>query len=130
MNYRKGLQITEPNHLPRIARALMRNKQKYGARRTFSELCGREFDSKAECIRGEELALLEKASEITDLRYQIPFVLNKSPKITIKIDFCYLEQGKRIYEDVKGVLTRDSRTKLAWLKEKYGVDVKLYGLKG
>ena len=29
------------------------------------------------------------------------------------------------YEDSKGVLTRDTRTKLAWVQEKYGIDVLL-----
>ena len=100
-------------------------KNKYRAQRTCSELCRRTFDSKAEAKRGEELALLEKAGAISDLRYQIPFVLSVSPKVSITIDFTYLTQGKRTFEDVKGVLTRDSRTKLAWLKEKYGVDVRL-----
>ena len=98
---------------------------KYRAKRTFSELCDRTFDSKAETIRGEELRLLELAKGIQDLRYQVKLILCEKPKITIKIDFTYLENGKRKLEDVKGVLTRDSRTKLAWLKEKFGVDVEL-----
>lgn len=104
---------------------------KYGARRTWSELCGRWFDSKAECIRGEELRLLEMAGEIKHLHYQVPLMLSISPKITIKIDFWYLEANesgttyKEVYEDVKGVLTRDFRTKLVWLKQLHGIDVKL-----
>jgi len=105
---------------------------KYGARRTWSELCQREFASKAEATRGEELALLEKAGAISDLEYQHPFVLCKDPKITITVDFSYRDKPfggpflrARTYEDVKGVLTRDFRTKMAWLKEKYGIDVEL-----
>jgi len=35
----------------------MRNwHNKYSAKKTYSELCGRMFDSKAEARRGEELA--------------------------------------------------------------------------
>lgn len=119
---------------------------KYGAKRTYSELCGRTFASKAECRRGEELALLEKAGEISDLKYQPKFVLCERPRITITLDFAYIDYnelaigqkfgesnrmggteplGVDVYEDVKGVLTRDFRTKLAWLKEKYGIDVRL-----
>ena len=99
---------------------------KYRAKRTWSELLGRWFASLAECRRGEELALLESAREISDLRYQVKFKLCDAPKITITIDFAYLEAGKRIFEDSKsGVLTRDTRTKLAWLKEKHGVSVLL-----
>ena len=56
---------------------------KYGARRTYSELCGRTFASKAECIRSEELALLEKAGEISGLKYQVRFVLCRQPRISI-----------------------------------------------
>ena len=77
---------------------------KYGSARTYSALCNREFDSKAECIRGEELRLLEMAGEISDLQYQIPFVLSKRPRVSITVDFGYKgKEGKQIYEDVKGM---------------------------
>ncbi len=102
---------------------------KYGAKKTYSELCQREFDSKGEAIRAEQLCLLEKAGQIKNLEYQVPFVLCEKPKITITIDFHYQEFHnpflENVYEDFKGMLTRDSRTKLAWLKEKYNVSVKL-----
>ena len=117
---------------------------KYGARRTYSELCGRWFHSKAEAVRGEDLALLERAGEISDLKYQVPFRLCDKPRITITIDFSYVVVKDyydysqtahkhdfhapvrvQVYEDVKGMLIRDFRTKLAWLKEKYGVTVLL-----
>jgi len=98
---------------------------KYGAKRTWSALCNRWFDSKAECHRGEELALLKRGGVIDGLIYQVIFNLSKKPKITIAIDFYYCENGVEIFEDVKGMLTRDFRTKLAWLKEKYEVDVRL-----
>lgn len=107
---------------------------KYNAKRTYSELCGREFASKAEAVRGEELKMLEMAGEICKLKYQPKFVLCEKPRITITLDFSYLapvnpdygwQHTKMIYEDAKGVLTRDSRTKLAWLKEKYGIEVRL-----
>lgn len=98
---------------------------KYHSVRTWSNLCNRYFDSKAEARRAEELELMVLAGEITDLRYQVKFELSQSPKVTIKIDFSYLERGERVFEDVKGVLTRDFRTKLAWLKEKQNIDVRL-----
>jgi len=96
---------------------------KYHAVRTYSALCGRTFDSKAEARRGEELALLERGGVIHALQYQIKFLLSVKPRITITIDFQYIEQGIVRHEDTKGVLTRDFRTKLAWLKEKWGHDV-------
>lgn len=94
---------------------------KFNAVRTWDE---RWFDSKAEARRAAELRLLEKAGEISNLEYQIKFVLCDKPKVTITIDFRYFDKHL-VYEDVKGVLTRDFRTKLAWLKDKYGIEVQL-----
>ncbi len=96
---------------------------KYHARRTWSELCQRTFDSKAEAVRGEELHLLQLDGQISNLHYQSKFVLSQKPRVTIKIDFEYIENGVKIFEDVKGVLTRDFRTKLAWLEQSQGVRV-------
>lgn len=98
---------------------------KYRAKRTWSELCQRWFDSKAEARRGEELYLLEKGGLISDLRYQVKFILSKEPKVSITIDFAYLEDGQRVLEDTKGVLTRDFRTKLVWLQQSQGLKVVL-----
>ena len=98
---------------------------KYHAKRTWSELCQRYFASKWEAERGEQLTLLEKAGEIEDLCFQVPFMLSQFPKVKITIDFVYTEKGIRTWEDAKGVLTRDTRTKLAWLKQLYGIEVKL-----
>lgn len=103
---------------------------KYHAKRNWSELCQRWFASKAECYRGEELHRLWRAGEIRGLFFQRLFQLSEKPKVTITIDFAYEENGVQIYEDIKGVLTRDFRTKLAWLKEKYGIDVILSGNRG
>ena len=100
---------------------------KYGAKRTWSRLCDRWFASKAECLRGEELHLLQRAGKISGLEYQVRFSLSKKPRITITIDFRYIKDGQVILEDTKGVLTRDFRTKMSWLKEKYGHDIILTG---
>ena len=96
---------------------------KYHARRTYSQLCERWFASKMECVRGEGLKALELYGVISDLKYQVRFILNGRPKVSIAIDFSYIADGKRVYEDTKGVLTRDFRTKLAWLKKQENVDV-------
>lgn len=105
--------------------AQMPKRNKYGAIRTYSPIAGRTFDSKAEANRGNILALREKAGEISDLEYQVKFKLCDKPRITITVDFRYVEDGVVKYEDAKGVLTRDSRTKFAWLQEKHGVVVEL-----
>ena len=98
---------------------------KYRAVRSYSELCQRWFASKVECRRGEELALLEKGGAISGLEYQPKFGLCTKPyKVTYTADFRYIEDGKTIIEDVKGVLTRDTRTKIAWLYER-GIEITL-----
>ena len=103
----------------------MNFRNKYSAKKTYSELCGRTFDSKAEAKRGEELYLLQKEGEISDLQYQMPYQLCLKPNIKIKIDFVYRQNGKQVVEDVKGMMTREFRVKRAWLAEKYNVQVVL-----
>ncbi len=98
---------------------------KYGSIRTYSALCQREFSSKREARRGEELHLSEMAGEISDLQYQVRFKLYDKPMVSITIDFSYIENGEKIFEDTKGVLTRDFRTKMCWLKQLHNIDIKL-----
>ncbi|KKL73498.1 hypothetical protein LCGC14_2074290 [marine sediment metagenome] len=71
---------------------------------------------------------MQLAGVITDLVYQSKWTLCLKPRITVSIDFCYydLTLRREVFEDAKGVLTRDSRTKYAWLNEKYGVGVILW----
>ena len=70
---------------------------------------GIAFDSKKEGARYAELQWLAKAGAIRDLRLQVPFEL--IPKQTGEravryiADFVYMENGKMIVEDVKGVRT-------------------------
>jgi len=96
---------------------------KYSAKKTYSELCGRMFDSKAEARRGEELFLLQKAGEISDLQYQVSFLLCQKPNIKVKVDFAYQQAGVVIYEDVKGMMTREFRVKMAWLEQSQGIKI-------
>lgn len=98
---------------------------KYHAKRTFSLLCNRTFSSRAEAIRGEELRLLEMAGEITDLEYQKRFTLSYKPKVSLCIDFRYIDtDGREILEDIKGIgETREFRVKRLWFREKFGKDI-------
>ena len=115
-----------PEKLQRLREAVgIKKGNKYHAVRTWSNYSKRYFASKAEARRGEELYLRMKAGEISDLRYQVKFELFDKPKITYTADFAYLENGKRIVEDVKGVLTRDTRTKIAWVQQRYKIQVRL-----
>lgn len=85
------------------------------------------FDSVAESKRYKELALLEKAGEIKDLKLQPKFLLQdgfrKNGKTYRKIeyiaDFMYIENGKVIIEDVKGMETEVFKLKRKIFEHKY-----------
>lgn len=71
------------------------------------------FDSIQESRRYKELKLLLKAGEISNLELQPRFLLQESfkkngktyRKIKYIADFMYLQDGKYIVEDVKGIQT-------------------------
>ena len=71
------------------------------------------FDSIRESQRYKELKLLERAGEISNLELQPHFLLQDSfrkngktfRKIEYVADFMYIENGKTIVEDVKGLQT-------------------------
>ncbi|MDY6957657.1 MAG: hypothetical protein SVK08_00735 [Halobacteriota archaeon] len=111
-----------------------RAMSKYLNKRTWSELCNRWFDSKVEAQRGEELWLLHQQGEIQGLQYQVRIILSSKPRVSITLDYAYLERIHNswymIYEDAKGIdktgkpiIRPDFRVKLAWLKQLYGIDV-------
>lgn len=73
------------------------------------------FDSKKEMKRYLVLKLLEKNGDIQNLELQPVIELQESFKydgktiraIQYKADFLYYENGKMIYEDVKGMKTKE-----------------------
>ena len=132
--------INDPAKLKKLQKAVGITTTHH-ARKCWSDLCQREFDSKAEMERGEVLFYRQKAGEIKRLEYHPVYILSEKPKVTITLDFRYFERSGdewlSVDEDVKGWkltkktkklvprVERDFRVKLAWLKEKYGVSVKL-----
>ncbi len=101
---------------------IRKRRNKFSAKRTV--LDGIPFDSKREAKRWAELCLLEKAGEIADLRRQVPLELEgrDGPLMTrtgrrmrLTVDFAYtdLRTGRTIYEDAKGVPTRDYEVRRA-----------------
>ena len=71
---------------------------------------GRLFDSKAEAARWQELSLLERAGEITELERQVEYELIPKQKgeraVKYIADFRYVDNdGKTVVEDTKGVRT-------------------------
>ena len=73
---------------------------------------GEVYDSVKEYRRHDELKILEKAGQITNLQRQVPFELipkqrNESGKVVERAcnyiaDFVYEQDGQQIVEDVKG----------------------------
>lgn len=102
---------------------------KYHSRKTTVN--GIEFDSKKESARYKELLLLEKAGAIQNLQRQVPFELIPTQttteaqyskktgkrlkdktitlerKTTYVADFVYIQDGRQVVEDTKGVRTDD-----------------------
>lgn len=81
---------------------------KYG--NTKVNVDGMHFDSKREAARWQELRLLERAGEISDLRRQVRYELvPKMPgerPVDYIADFVYRgKDGNEVVEDVKGVRT-------------------------
>lgn len=84
-------------------------------RRKYSNVRVAGFDSKREYRRAQELELLQKLGEISELEYQvsyeiIPKVGNQRPTRYV-CDFRYVEKGKVVIEDAKGMKTAVYRLK-------------------
>ena len=112
---------------------------KYGAEKC--QINGEVFDSKAEAHRWQELCLLEKAGEISNLRRQVKYNLLPSAKVATKkngrtvlqtierevnyvADFVYEENGETVVEDVKGVRTKEYVLKRKMMLYFHGIRIK------
>lgn len=93
----------------------------------------REFDSRFEAARFQELAFLEKSGVITNLRCQVKYDLIPSQKkpdgsteraVNYIADFVYSDGKNVIVEDVKGVKTPEYVIKRKLMLQKYGIAVK------
>ncbi|ADV47042.1 DUF1064 domain-containing protein [Nitratifractor salsuginis] len=113
-------------------------RHKYRAKKITID--GYTFDSRAEGRRYQELRLLERAGKIQDLqlqpvfylaeRYKIATNTTKNGKSTVgglkyTADFQYVQDGRMVVEDVKGMVTTDynMRKKLFMAKMAGKVDV-------
>lgn len=95
-----------------------------------TEIDGIKFDSLKESKRYSVLKLLERGKVISELQLQVAFELapnviiqgRKRTPIRYIADFVYMENGKQIIEDVKGVLTDIYKLKRHLMKLK-GYDI-------
>lgn len=91
---------------------------------------GIRFDSKAEARRWDQLRMMEKAGEITDLKRQVSYALTVNGKLVGRYvgDFQYaLPSGDIVTEDVKGVETPVFRLKSKIFSAIYGRDIAIIG---
>ena len=122
--YRPYSRLTDYNNKPNN-HVNFNNGMKYRAIRTYSELCQRTFDSKLEARIADSLMLRQNNGEISNLQFQISFLLCKKPNIKIRVDFVYNENGVVKYIEAKGRETSYSRVKRAWAAEKLGINIEL-----
>ena len=99
---------------------------KYGSKKTVVD--GYVFASMKEAARYQELVLLKAGGKISSLRLQPKYELQPSFRnnkgvvirsITYIGDFEYMEDDKRVVEDVKGYATKDYRLKKKMFEYKY-----------
>lgn len=91
------------------------------------------FDSKKEAGRYYELSMLLRAGVISNLRLQVPFELIPAQRINGKVverackyiaDFVYMENGKMVVEDAKGMRTDVYKIKRKLMLKEYGIKIK------
>jgi hypothetical protein len=81
-----------------------------------------------EANRWCELKMLEKAGLIQDLQRQVKFELipkqDGERAVHYVADFVYVEDGKKIVEDVKGMRTKEYRLKKKMMLFFHGIKIK------
>lgn len=78
-----------------------------------------------------ELSLLERSGRIQSLREQVVYVIvpscvvqgRKRPPIRYIADFVYIQDGKEVVEDCKGMRTDVYRIKRHIMKALLGIDI-------
>ena len=94
---------------------------------------GEAFDSQKEARRYEELALLQRAGQISDLKRQVRYELIPTQRIGGKVvekscayiaDFVYTENGETVVEDTKGFRTKDYIIKRKLMLHVHGIRIK------
>lgn len=118
------------------------NRSKYGAKKV--EYNGMVFDSKRECRRYKELQILQQIGAISELRTQVKFVLIPARReadtvgkrggiikgnliereVSYIADFVYIENGKTVVEDAKGMRTPEYILKRKMMLYFYGIRIK------
>lgn len=109
---------------------MWRGGGKYHAKRTCVD--GITFDSKREADRYLVLKGMEEDGAIEDLRRQVRYELVPAfdvdgrhyRPVCYVADFVYVEDGRTVVEDVKGVRTDVYRLKSKLFAKRYGTNVR------
>lgn len=111
--------LRDPQQLKLLQRAKRRSK--YGAEKVV--LDGIRFDSKAEAARWIQLKEMQRKKIIKGLELKPVYKFASGVKYIP--DFMYIENQKWVTEDVKGVETREFKTKKKMMLHEYGIDVQV-----
>lgn len=99
-----------------------KRKSKYGSKRITVD--GILFDSKREARRYELLKQMHKAGEIQGFHRQVQFDLEGG--VIYRCDFLIHHlDGSYVFEDVKGVRTKEFNMKRRMVRARYGVEIVL-----
>lgn len=104
-----------------------RFRSKYRAKRTTID--GINFASLGEARRYVDLKHLQSLGRIKNLQLQVayPLAVNGYKLCTYVADFVYVEDGKTIVEDFKGVRTPIFRLKAKMMKALLGIELRITG---
>lgn len=93
-----------------------------------------KYRSRREARRHQALLVLQRAGKIADLQREVPFELAPKVKIDGEIrarpalryvaDFVYVEAGKQVVEDAKGMQTPVYRLKKHLMRTVHGISVR------
>lgn len=105
-------------------------RSKYHAKKTTVD--GITFDSRREADRYLVLKSMEEDGSIEDLRRQVRYELVPAFDVDGRhyrpvyyvADFVYVEDGKEVVEDVKGMMTDVYRLKSKLFARRYGMSIK------
>lgn len=105
----------------------MTYRSKYRSKKTAVD--GIVFDSKHEAARWQELKLLERAGQISNLTRQVKYQLIPTQRGSVRTergvsyiaDFVYTKNGQTVIEDAKGVKTPDYIIKRKLMLQVHGI---------
>ena len=101
----------------------MKARAKYRNKKTVVD--GIKFDSQREATRYSVLKIMQAAGVISDLRLQVPYVMTVNGLKICKYvaDFVYVDRGREVVEDVKGMKTPTYNLKKKLMKAVHGIEI-------